>query len=176
MKYIFLTLLMFSLSAPNIIYDFNEKSDLKNWQVVDDGVMGGRSSGSFKIDSQGHGVFGGFVSLENNGGFSSVRFGCEKKSVEEFENIILRIKGDGKNYQFRVKHKSRDYYSYVYDFATSGDWQEIQIPLNEMYPSFRGMKLDMPKFSNSMIEEIAFLIANKKEEQFKLRIDHIGLD
>ena len=44
-----------------------------------------------------------------------------------------------------------------------------------MYPSFRGRKLNQANFSNDYIEEIAFLIANKRQENFKLLIDKIEL-
>jgi len=33
-----------------------------------------------------------------------------------------------------------------------------------LYPSFRGRKLDLPNFSHDYIEEIVFLIGNKKPE------------
>ncbi|MDX1769545.1 MAG: CIA30 family protein, partial [Arenibacter troitsensis] len=45
-----------------------------------------------------------------------------------------------------------------------------------MYPSFRGRKLDMPNFSKNSIEEIVFLIGNKRTENFTLLIDKIALD
>jgi hypothetical protein len=44
-----------------------------------------------------------------------------------------------------------------------------------MYPSFRGRKLDAPNFSHDNIEEIVFLIGNKKNERFELIIDKIAL-
>ena len=161
--------------ASNVIFDFNQKSDLKNWVIVDDVVMGGKSSGSFGLSPQGHGVFKGFISLDNNGGFSSVRYKFERKLLKKFTKIVLRIKGDGKKYQFRIKSNSGDYYSYVSTFSTNRDWQEIRIPLQDMYPSFRGRKLDKPNFSEDYIEEIAFLIGNKNEERFQLLIDKIEL-
>mgnify|MGYP001300270260 CR=1 FL=1 len=57
--------------------NFTNSSDVSGWMVVDDIVMGGRSSGLFRLDKDGHGVFTGEVSLENNGGFSSVRYDCD---------------------------------------------------------------------------------------------------
>jgi len=157
------------------IFDFNQKSDLNNWVVIDDVVMGGKSSGSFGLSPEGYGVFKGSISLDNNGGFSSVRYKFERKLIKDFNNIILKIKGDSKKYQFRIKSNSGDYYSYISTFSTNGDWQEIKIPLKNMYPSFRGRKLDKPNFSGDYIEEIAFLIGNKKEEKFQLLIDKIEL-
>lgn len=44
-----------------------------------------------------------------------------------------------------------------------------------MYPTFRGRKLDSPNYSADGIEEIAFLIGNKRAESFKLEIDAISL-
>lgn len=159
----------------HIIFDFNQKAIIKDWVIVDDGVMGGKSAGSFSLNEQGHGVFEGSVSLENNGGFSSLRYSSERILVQDFTTIALKIKGDGKNYQFRIKSNTGDYYSYITTFSTSGEWQEIQIDLKDMYPSFRGRKLDQANFEKEYIEQVAFLIGNKKEEKFKLLIDKIEL-
>jgi hypothetical protein len=166
--------LVSSLSS-HIIFDFNKNSSISNWIVVDDVVMGGKSNGNFQLNKDGKGVFSGKISLDNNGGFSSLRYGFNKLNIEKFESIVLKIKGDGKNYQFRIKHKSSDYASYITSFSSSGEWQEIEIPLNSMYPSFRGRKLDEPNFFHKSIEEGTFLIANKKNEEFIILIDKIEL-
>tara|TARA_B110001450_G_scaffold119187_1_gene112372 strand:- start:91 stop:600 length:510 start_codon:yes stop_codon:yes gene_type:complete len=168
-------MVLFSSLSSFIIFDFNKNSSISNWVVVDDVVMGGRSTGNFKLNKDGNGVFYGNVSLDNNGGFSSLRHGFNKLNIEKFKTLVLKIKGDGKNYQFRIKHKSSDYASYITSFSSSGEWQEIEIPINSMYPSFRGRKLDEPNFSHKSVEEITFLIANKKNEDFMLIIDKIEL-
>ena len=175
MKYLIYVILLSSSIASNIIFDFNKSSDIQNWIIIDDAVMGGKSSGSFKLNSEGHGLFEGAISLENNGGFSSVRYKFEKLLVKESTKVTLKIRGDGKKYQLRIKSNSGDYYSYIYPFSTTGKWEELQIPLKDMYPSFRGRKLDQPNFSKDTIEEIAFLIGNKSQEKFKLLIDKIEL-
>ncbi len=168
--------LIFSLSMHSqTIFDFNEGSNFKDWIVIDDVVMGGKSSGSFEIDENGNGVFKGDISLENNGGFSSVRHNVGKVVATPNASICLVIKGDGKEYQFRIKENTDDYYSFIYSFTTNNQWQEIEIPLKDMYPSFRGKKLNQPNFSGNHFEQITFLIANKKNEQFKLTIDKIFL-
>lgn len=158
-----------------MIFDFNKDKNLNSWQVVDDTVMGGRSDGSFQLSEDGHGVFAGYVTTENNGGFSSVRHDFAKMSVEGYTKVVIKLKGDGKDYQFRIKASQRDYYSYIKQFTTSGEWEEIVIPLTEMYPSFRGRKLNMSNFSADAIEEVTFLIGNKRKESFRLMIDKIEL-
>ncbi len=175
MKYLFF--LTFFLSGGNmILVDFSEHSALDNWYIVNDGVMGGLSQGNLYISNDGVGVFEGLVSLENNGGFTSIRHDMETQKIEDKSKAILRVKGDGKRYQFRIKANVNDWYSYIHYFETSGEWENIEIPLNAMYPSFRGRTLDMPNYKSSVISSLTFLIANKKAERFELNIDSIMLE
>lgn len=159
-----------------ILFDFNTKSDISNWVIVDDVVMGGKSNGSFQLNKEGNGVFSGKVSLENNGGFSSLRYSFMEKNVKGHTKAILKIKGDGKAYQFRLKSNSTDRHSYISTFQTTVEWQTIEIKLKDMYPAFRGNKLNFPNYPINILEEIAFLIGNKKEESFQLEIDSIILE
>lgn len=175
MKLIFTLVLSFTMFSIPVIFDFTTSANLSNWRIVDDGVMGGRSNGDFSLTETGHGKFSGVISLEKNGGFSSVHYNFKELSVSKYSKICIRLKGDGKKYQFRLKHKTNQYYSYTLPFKTSGEWETVEIELNKMYPSFRGRKLDMPNFSEDSIEEIVFLFGNKKEESFQLLLDKIEL-
>ena len=161
--------------SQNIIYNFSDQSDISNWVIVNDDVMGGVSSCEIRLDIEGNGVFEGQISTAKNGGFSSIRFDLDKIDVKRDAYLKLRVKGDNKKFQLRIKKNKRDYHSYVYSFKTSSEWEIITIPLKNMYPSFRGRKLAMNNFNDSSFEQIAFLIGNKKNETFKLLIDSIVL-
>ena len=174
MKFIFTVTILFLLSEM-LIFNFNTESNINNWRIVDDVVMGGRSNGNFKINTEGHGEFSGSISLENNGGFSSVRYDFKTLNSSQYSSFKIRLKGDGKSYQFRVKSSYSQRYSYVYKFETSGEWETIIIPFDKMTPRFRGYDLDQPNFSGEQMEQIAFLIGNKKAQKFKLLIDTISL-
>ncbi|MCO5725757.1 CIA30 family protein [Robiginitalea marina] len=158
------------------LFDFNNAAPLSGWTVVDDPVMGGRSRGSLTVDSEGHGVFSGEVSLKNNGGFSSIRFDCGRVPLHGARHIVLRVQGDGKRYQFRIRARKSDAHAYVAYFDTRGTWEEIRLPLEGFYPSFRGRRVDLPNFGGDSLEELGILIGNKREEHFLLRIDRIGLE
>lgn len=158
------------------LFDFKPNSDISNWKIIDDAVMGGRSNGHFKLNPKGYGEFSGHISLENNGGFSSLRYNFKTKSSSDYSKFILKIKGDGKNYQFRVKTKGSEDASYVYEFETTTDWMTIDIPFNKMHPQYRGRKLDQPNYPGKEMEEVTLLIGNKKEESFMLLIDWIKLE
>ena len=168
-------IILSSSTTSHIIFSGKEHSKITTWIIVDDIVMGGKSSGTFKLSPKGYGIFKGDVSLKNNGGFSSVKCMFEKVSVKEFTKIIVNIKGDGKEYQLRIKANSEDNHSYKSSFLSTNKRQEIEIYLKDMYPFFRGKQLDLPDFSNDYISQITFLIRNNKEENFKLLIDSIEL-
>lgn len=153
-----------------VLFDFSENSNLSNWLVVNDDVMGGRSQATFELSDKGSALFKGKVSLENNGGFSSLRYTMEAVQTKNYNTLAVRLKGDGKDYQLRIREKQSDYFSYIATFSTSGEWETIEVPLTEMYPSFRGRKLDRPNFTGSSMVELTFLISNKKAESFTLEI------
>jgi NADH dehydrogenase [ubiquinone] 1 alpha subcomplex assembly factor 1 len=172
MTTIFSTILYLIMQTLSIV-DFTKESSLQNWSVVDDTVMGGVSAGGMRVNAEGHGVFQGHVSLDNNGGFSSIRYNAGKTALGGYHKFVIKIKGDGKAYQLRVKTKSSQYYSYIANFTATNTWQIIEIPFSSMYPAFRGRQLNMPNFAGNQLEEIGFLIGNKKEEDFSLLIDYV---
>lgn len=176
MKYLIATLLVMALSLnSDIIFDFSSNSDVQNWRILDDVVMGGRSNGEFSISEDGHGLFRGEISLENNGGFSSVRYFMNDMPIKAENTVRIRLKGDGKTYQLRIKNNRRYEYAYVHEFKTSGEWQELEVAVGDMYPIYRGNRLNRPNFNHDSINELSFLIGNGKPETFKLLVDKIEL-
>lgn len=160
----------------SVIFDFSNNEDFKNWYVVDDGVMGGLSQGSFAPTEAGHALYSGTVRTENNGGFSSVRYSFKTKDVSGYSTVKLRLKGDGKSYQFRIKADRDTRYSYINSFETSGEWETITLSLGSFYPGFRGNRLNKPNYNGDTMEEIAILIGNKTKETFSLEIEKIYLE
>jgi hypothetical protein len=80
-----------------IVFDFSKETDSRRWEVEDDVVMGGRSKGEFSINDEGNGVFSGVVSLENNGGFSSVQHYFETIDVSPYLTAFIQLKGEKDN-------------------------------------------------------------------------------
>ena len=169
-------LLIFLFMTPLTIIDFNSNSNISNWNVVDDVVMGGKSNGNFQLNKDGHAVFSGEVSLENNGGFSSVQYTFDALDITNYKTVCIKLKGDGNNYLFRLKKDQNDYYSYKKEFKTNGDWQTITLKLSDFVPTFRGRTIDIPNFNSNMLVQISFLIANKQAQNFKLELSKIWLD
>ena len=70
-----------------------EDNERLGWGVVDDGVMGGLSRGKLAYTEQGTLVFSGDLSLENNGGFSSLRTGDLDLDLSASDGLLARVKG-----------------------------------------------------------------------------------
>ena len=158
-----------------VLFEFSSASDWSVWEIENDVVMGGRSTSDLSRSKEGNAVFTGFVSLENNGGFASIQYHFKSKDISGYQKAVIRVKGDGKEYQFRIKADLNERASYIYTFKTSGEWQTIEIPLAKMEPTFRGNKLNLPNFNANKLQEIRFMIANGTAERFRLEIDKIEL-
>lgn len=144
-----------------------------SWRSVNDGVMGGLSSGDMIRDGDKL-IFTGTLSLENNGGFSSVRRLIEQ-DLSGAMKIRMEVRGDGRMYQFRIRHDNRvDGVAWRALFKTSGDWQTIEIALSSFDPVYRGRSVaGAGPVVPSDIQQIGVLLADKNAGPFKLEIRQI---
>ena len=162
--------------AEPVLVQFSRDAGLSGWAVEDDAVMGGRSRGALALDEAGNAVFTGTVSLENDGGFTSIqRDFVPAVDVVPYRALVLGLRGDGKRYQVRVETKPEAPHGYAYDFQTSDGWQCIEIPFADMYAIHHGDRLDLPNYPGKTLARIQILIGNGVAESFRLEIDRIWL-
>ena len=160
-----------------IIIDFSNPASSERWMPVNDVVMGGVSSSEITATDSGTAVFRGTVSLENNGGFASVRSGPAEFDMEGYAGIRLRVRGDGNDYRLRLRTTdSFDGVAYQQTFGTTaGTWITIDIPFTDFTASFRGRRVpDAPALNPSNIRQIGFLIADRQTGPFALEISAIS--
>jgi len=159
-----------------IVHEFEKAAELSRWRVVNDGVMGGLSRGEMVFTDEQTAVFQGLLSLDNNGGFSSVRSKPTDYGLDGYDGFEIRIRGDGRTYQFRLRSDDRfDGIAYRRLFTTRTDeWMTIRLELRDFVPVFRGRKvMDAAPLSADRIRQVGFLIADRKPGAFKLEIDWI---
>lgn len=158
---------------------FDGSAGEPRWVAVNDGVMGGRSRGGPEV-AAGQLRFTGVLSLENNGGFSSVRTVGRDFDFTGAKNVVLRVRGDGRRYQLRLATDARFRgitVSYGGEFATqAGRWTEVRVPLSGLRASAHGFALLGPPFDPSQVREIGLLIGDKREGPFALTVDWIALE
>lgn len=160
-----------------IIFDFSANEERRDWNIVNDGVMGGISRSTLQINAKDStGIFSGVLSLENNGGFASVRTTPRNFQLGDYDGLIIRVKGDGNIYSFRLRTNARfDGVSYQKKFKTEKDrWIEVYLPFEEFFPTFRGRKLrNVAPLATEKIQQLGILIAEKQMGKFTLTIDWI---
>jgi len=143
------------------------------WQTVNDGVMGGISS-SRMVEADGVLTFKGELSLENNGGFASVRRLVET-DLSQVTGVRLEVRGDQRTYQFRLRQNDRfDGVAWRAEFTTTAEWQTVELSFDQFVPVFRGRRVpDAGPVVAASIKQIGFLLADKTPGPFKLQIRSI---
>ena len=183
MQYKSLALLAFLLTVSplmaddkdQMLFSFDKAEAAKSWQTVNDGVMGGRSVGRFKLNAEKKLEFFGNLSLENNGGFASVRARGAQLGLEKGDLIVARVRGDGREYNFNLyAQRNLEGYSYRQSFTTmKGEWIEVHLPVDKFVATWRGRVFPNEKLDPSKVTGLGILLGDKKPGPFKLEIDWI---
>ena len=158
------------------LFDFTGVDAGKEWQAVNDGVMGGVSEGRFKITDAKTMEFFGTLSLANNGGFASVRSKGKKLSLEKGDTLVAKVRGDGREYTLNLyPNRSRTAFSYRATVQTKKDeWIEIQVPLDEFEAtSFGRVVREAGAVKSEDVSSVGFLLGDKKAGPFKMEIEWI---
>jgi monofunctional biosynthetic peptidoglycan transglycosylase len=158
------------------LLDFNSPIAVKEWRIVNDGVMGGLSKSQMIITERSTAIFQGYISLKNNGGFASIRTVPKAYELSNYDGLTLRIKGDGKKYQVRLRTDDKfDGISYKESFKTIPDkWITVTLYFKIFVPSYHGRVVtDAPILTPKKIRQIGFLIADKQAGPFHLEIDWV---
>jgi monofunctional biosynthetic peptidoglycan transglycosylase len=145
----------------------------ERWVVVNDGVMGGLSRGQVQ-EQNGILVFSGVLSLDNNGGFSSIRLPLEN-DLSDYSGIRMSVRGDGRRYQVRLRHGlDWDGVAWRREFTAGPDWSVIEIPFDEFEAGYRGRNLPQSRpVDPSRVGQIGFLLGDKRAGTFRLEVKFI---
>ncbi|MEM7217286.1 MAG: CIA30 family protein [Pseudomonadota bacterium] len=150
---------------------FDASAEGHSWQIVNDTVMGGRSSSTFDHTDEGF-VFSGLLN-NNGGGFASVRARAPSGGITGSDAIRLTVLGDGRTYQLRLNSR-RHRYNYQHKFATrAGEWQTHTLPLDDFRASWRGRKLDRPAPDPTDVMGFGILLADGRDGPFRIAVDRI---
>ena len=157
------------------LLDSNGKTSKIKWNIVNDTVMGGRSSSRWS-DKSSTLSFEGFLSLENNGGFASIRHDLNNINLSGTEGIFIKVKGDGRKYQFRIRSQASRWANYSQEFKTKKDTvQTFYLPYKDFKPSWRGRSVrNVPTLTGKDVRGIGFLLGDKIQGKFKLDILNIS--
>jgi len=162
-----------SNSPEAMILDFTDASTFSNWEAIDDRIMGGCSQSHPECIDNVALRFSGTVSLENNGGFASIRSNTGNADLGQYSGLTLRLRGDDKSYKLSLRTDHfYDGVSYQTTFATKKDsWQEISLPFEAFIPTHHGIKLStVAPLDLTSIKSFGLFISDRQEGPFQLDI------
>lgn len=157
--------------------NFREPGDADAWIPVNDGVMGGLSQSSMTVGADSSARFEGRVSLENNGGFASVRCRLRQPPPDSSRLIRLHALGDGHVFKLTLRlDDGFDSINYQVDFLPAGhQWMDIDLASDQFAPTFRGRPVTAPPLTSfEQVRQIGLMIANRQAGAFCLKLRSIS--
>ena len=151
--------------------DFTQENEHQNWTATNDNIMGGISTGGLVYEGETS-QFKGELSLENNGGFSSINRSIESLG-SEMDSVELTFVGDGRSYQLRLTTWiDGNRTNYKHNFETiKGEQLKKVFQLTDFQAVFRGRLLSgAPRLKAQDIKQLGFLIADKQPLPFELNL------
>jgi hypothetical protein len=160
-----------------VLLDFDSPADVALFSPVDDAVMGGVSASRLVAAGASIAAFQGVVSLENNGGFASIRSAPRAWGTAAAKAFVLRVRGDGKRYRFNVR-TAGGLAAFRYEAPLeppAGAWMVVEIPVAGFAAKAFGQALPGIQAPDpGEIESLGFMISDRQAGPFRLEIDWIA--
>ncbi|WP_051279712.1 CIA30 family protein [Hellea balneolensis] len=156
--------------------DFETSEQVKQWRAVNDGVMGGKSSGGPRFE-EGQMVFEGVINT-NGGGFSSVRRPVTQGVLAESDGLKLRIKSDGRGYKVTMRTNIA-YRGRLVSFQApipetqAHEWEEVEVSFETLSASIFGRPVRGAEFDPSEVSELGLILADGRDGPFRLNVKWI---
>ncbi|MDC7998133.1 CIA30 family protein [Gilvibacter sediminis] len=159
-----------------LLIDFGTQGNNQEWFALNDGVMGGMSSGNLNYTPTSF-IFEGQVSLENNGGFASARGPFEAMDLSRFSTVIIKYRSTGMDFALTLNN-SRLWYRPNYKASlpeTDGQWKTISLDLND-FKEYRVGKATGNAISPQVLKKIirlGLISDEKRAGIYSIEVDFI---
>jgi hypothetical protein len=160
----------------NMFMNFETSDEVRQWYAVNDGVMGGLSSGGPRFDD-GIMIFEGVINT-NGGGFSSLRSRVTGGSFADASGVKLRVKSDGRAYKLTLRTNvtwrgRRVSFQGPIPQTKPGEWGEVIVPFSSLGGTIFGRSVRGAKFDRAAVNELGIILADGQDGPFKLHVDWI---
>lgn len=155
--------------------DLEDADELARWRVVNDGVMGGRSSADADVVGAVLILAGDIVT--DGGGFSSVRLALEEP-LGDVTGLLLRVRTDGRSYELTVadaapRRDPRISHQGPIPAIGDGEWEEVAVDFNDLDASIFGQPVDVDPFQPEAAVEVGIILADERDGPFRFELDWI---
>jgi hypothetical protein len=168
---------LFTAEKPYKIAFGTSDGRTQNWALLSDNVMGGISEGQVEYKSTSL-VLKGNVSLENRGGFVSIKSPFGKLDLSSFATVSIKFRSSNQKYAFTLENSGRWYepsYKHSFYAKEANTWETISMDLDnfseEVIGRPTGKKAD--KSITQGIIRIGITTNEKREGPFELEIESI---
>lgn len=157
--------------------NFETIAETSQWRAINDGVMGGLSSGGprFADDKM---IFEGIINT-NGGGFSSLRVPVEAGALAEASAVKLRVRSDGRAYKMTFRTNvtwrgRRISFQAPIPQTKSGRWEDVTVPFSDLGGTIFGRRVKGAKFDRREVVEMGIILADGRDGPFRLEVDWIA--
>lgn len=157
--------------------EFNSAMTVQAWKSVNDGVMGGLSSGGPRYENESL-VFEGVINT-NGGGFSSIRLPLAQGSLAGYSGLKFRVKSDGRVYKLTLRGATRFRgrsvsFQAPLPASPQGAWADVMVDFASLEPTIFGQALSGVEFDITQVQEMGLIIADGKDGPFRLKVKSLG--
>lgn len=161
------------------VLSMRSTADLAAWEKLDDTIMGGKSGSFLQTAKELQGFQGDYdhkkpyefegsvwrgETITDGGGFCGARTKMLDLSLQRFDGIALRVKGDGQTYKFNLKTADQmnvpeSTYQAQYD-TVKDEWVTVYMPWHEFVPVTRAQYDAKAKpFDPAQVKQIGLVLS-----------------
>jgi monofunctional biosynthetic peptidoglycan transglycosylase len=158
-----------------VLFDLARPGDRARFAPIDDAVMGGRSWSRLE-EAPGGAAFTGQVSLEDGGGFASIRSAPRQVDLSGRAGLALGVRGDGHRYKLGLRTDAAfDGVTWQAAFAPRAQvWTEVRLPFATFEPRFRGRAVEAGPLDLGRVTAVGLLVSDHQEGPFRLEVAWIA--
>jgi hypothetical protein len=181
MKSAFLLFLGFSfinITQNDLEFNFgNSQNQINDWVVISDNVMGGVTKSKLEF-TENTMVLSGNISLDNFGGFSSVKTKFSNFDLSEYKGVKIKFRSTNQNFAFTLEDsKNWTLPNFKGEFLSSksNTWEEKTI----YFKDFKEYQIGEPtgnKLKQTSLKKmvrLGIITTEKKEGLFSIEVDYI---
>ena len=154
------------------LFDFASPDD-SDWDIQNDGVMGGRSKGTYEIEGETLRFTGTVVT--QGGGFTSV-IASKAFDLSDYDGVELRVRGGGRTFEVDFFDGTQDRGRDVARrgaFPTSSEWQTVRVAFDDLDTTVHGEPIEVEPLDRSAVESVGLYIIDGQDGPFELEVDWI---
>jgi monofunctional biosynthetic peptidoglycan transglycosylase len=181
MKITLLLLMLFNTSQSvksDFIIKFGKSTEkISDWTIISDNVMGGLTKSTLMYTENSL-LLTGNLSLENYGGFSSVKSKFKQMDLSEYKGIKIKFRSNNQKYAITLEDSrnwTKPYYKGAINEVMQNGWVETMINFSD----FETYQIGEPtgeKLKKSVLKNIlrvGIMTTEKKEGPFSIEVEYI---